>query len=176
MRLESSSCTSGGIRRIVGCGLDADSHQGTIQGQAVRRRPRQPPVRDVVPEEHERAGAQHRSAQEEGSGKGTKTPPPASPREILPRQQKGNSARRRRTSRPQMPEPSESMHGDGSSKSFPMHPIVQSLEASWGSFGRFLKLIKSKSFHDRKVGPRHRHHHKRGFFVSVSTGNTTAFG
>jgi hypothetical protein len=41
---------------------------------------------------------------------------------------------------------------DGSSKSFPMHPIVQSLEASWGSFGRFLKLIKSKSFHDRKVG------------------------
>lgn len=43
---------------------------------------------------------------------------------------------------------------DGSSKSFPMHPIVQILEASWGSFGRFLKLIKSKSFHDRKVGPR----------------------
>ena len=69
VRLESSSCTSGGIRRIVGCGLDADSHRGTIQGQAVRRRPRQPPVRDVVPEEHERAGAQHRSAQEEGKWK-----------------------------------------------------------------------------------------------------------
>ena len=34
-------------------------------------------------------------------------------------QQKGNSARRRRTSRPQMPEPSESMHGRRKLKELP---------------------------------------------------------
>ena len=70
VRLEPSSRTSSSTRRIVGCGLDAESHRGTIQGKAVRRRPRQSPVRDLVPEKHEGTGTQHGSAQEEGNRQG----------------------------------------------------------------------------------------------------------
>ena len=133
---EPSSCPSGGTRRVVGCGLDGDTHRGAVQGKTVRRRSCQPPARDIILEKHERAGTQHGSAEEEGQWKGEPLPPTGQG------QQEGKAAREgegqadyRCLSRVR------ACVADGSSKGFPMHPIVQSLQA-----GRFLKLLSQSPF------------------------------
>ena len=135
VRLESSSCTSGGIRRIVGCGLDADSHRGTIQGQAVRRRPASLEYVTSYLKSMSELARNTEALKKKEVERGRRRLHQPVPERSCQGNKRENSARRRRTSRPQMPEPSESMHGRRKLKELPMHPIVQSLEASWGSFG-----------------------------------------
>ena len=53
---------------------------------------------------------------------------------------------------------------------FSQFSVIRSFEDSWGSFGRFWKLVKSSGYHSRRLGPESPLNLKGGSTISVSVG------
>ena len=148
---------SGCDRQLVGRSLAVDPRGRPFQSKDLRRRPKLTATCDILREEHERPCPQHRDASKthrvqgrdrrgsERCGKGKRP----SGKEQGKRQREG-----------QRPECCGGLGADEvedgmrqGHKNLASSSVVQCLDRSWGSFGRFWKLIKSSGL-NKRLGPR----------------------
>ena len=148
---------SSGDRSRLGSGVDADPRGRSFQKKAVGRRCRVSAACDKLSQIHERAGQEHGSHPSEewlsqrcgGSDKGERQE-----RKRQAEGQRQGQACCRCLSRELTRDPKEvKVLPDAGTSPVHSFDCIDSLQGSWGSFGRFLKLLKSSRL-DKRLGPR----------------------
>lgn len=151
-----TSSSSGFDRFGLADSLVVDTRCRSFREETLGRGRNQPSACDSICAEHARFGSQHRKLETKRAGQRRRRSRQTD-QAWKGRSQRQQAERQQGPNRPVKHQPNCMAAGGQSAKSGLNEPVLDSIRSSWGSFGRFLKLVdKSPGYSDNFEGVGHR--------------------
>lgn len=151
-----TSFSSGFDRFGLADSLVVDTRCRSFREETLGRGRNQPSACDSICAEHARFGSQHRKLETKRAGQRRRRSRQTD-QAWKGRSQRQQAERQQGPNRPVKHQPNCMAAGGQSAKSGLNEPVLDSIRSSWGSFGRFLKLVdKSPGYSDNFEGVGHR--------------------